>query len=203
MASTALAMRALRLAITNVSSVQYTVIQRRCVLGSGNHWVPMCPIGFPGNCSERDWNRNVNSCDWHESSIFTFAIFVELLLLLLLLISFSHELLFYVIRQMETFPHPTFSKRVFSKTLTNSVPVSDCIKRCFFEHNNFTTSQGSVAARLMCDGIFNYFVTRNLLLSLSAIENRLAFGKVVGANRVVPFFRTRCSIDNGMTAMHE
>jgi len=115
MASTALAMRALRLAITNVSSVQYTVIQTRCVLGSGNYWVPMCPIGFPGNCSERDWNRNANSCDWHESSIFTFAIFVELLLLLLLLISFSHELLFYVIRQMETFPHPTFSKRVFQR----------------------------------------------------------------------------------------
>jgi len=34
-----------------------------------------------------------------------------------------------------------------------------------FEHN---ISQASVATRLMCDGIFNYFVTRNLLLSLSA-----------------------------------
>jgi len=35
---------------------------------------------------------------------------------------------------------------------------------------NTTISHGSVATRLRLDGIFNYFVTRNLLLSLSVKE---------------------------------
>jgi len=36
-----------------------------------------------------------------------------------------------------------------------------------FEH---TISQGSVATSLMCGGTFNYFFTRNLLISLSVKE---------------------------------
>jgi len=54
---------------------------------------------------------------------------------------------------------------------------------------NTTISEGSVATRLRCGEIFTYFVNRNLVLSLLVkdFENRLAFGKVRGKNRVVLF----------------
>jgi len=51
-----------------------------------------------------------------------------------------------------------------------------------------TISQGSVATRLRCGVIFNYFVARNLLLSLSVKELwKSAFG-IKLQTKVVQFF---------------
>jgi len=57
---------------------------------------------------------------------------------------------------------------------------------CFYDIN---ISQGSVATRLRCGGIFNYCFAKNLLLSQSVkeFENRSAFGKVRGKNIVALF----------------
>jgi len=57
------------------------------------------------------------------------------------------------------------------------------------------SSQGSVATRLRCGGMFNYCFATDLLLSLSVkkIANRLPFGKDRGKSRVASFFQTWCS----------
>jgi len=51
-------------------------------------------------------------------------------------------------------------------------------------------SQSSVATHLRGGGIFYYRFTTYLLLSLwvEKIENRSAFGRVSGKNKVAPFF---------------
>jgi len=58
-----------------------------------------------------------------------------------------------------------------------------------FKHKHFT--QGSVATRLRCGRIFNYWFARNLLLSLSVkelLQSELAFGKVRDKSRMASFY---------------
>jgi len=58
---------------------------------------------------------------------------------------------------------------------------------------NTTISQGSVATHLRRGGAFNYFVTRNLLLSLTMKEfwKLASIWQSYRQNRVVPFFTLR------------
>jgi len=58
---------------------------------------------------------------------------------------------------------------------------------CFSDINS---SQGSVATRLRCGGIFYDSIAGNLLLSLLVKEfwKLASTGKVRGKNKVVPFF---------------
>ena len=61
---------------------------------------------------------------------------------------------------------------------------------------NIKVSQGSVATRLRCDGIFNdQFITQSLLsLKVKNFENRSTFAEVMTIKyRVVFFYETRCS----------
>jgi len=59
---------------------------------------------------------------------------------------------------------------------------------------NIDISQGSVATRLRCGGIFKYELVANLPVSLRSknLENRLAFGEVMGKSLVSCFFETQC-----------
>ena len=61
-----------------------------------------------------------------------------------------------------------------------------------------TISQGSVATRLRCDGIFRDEFTTNLLLSLMVkeFENRSAFGETT-SNRVAPLWDRQMVLANG------
>ena len=56
-------------------------------------------------------------------------------------------------------------------------------------------SQGSVATRLGCGGVFKYGFVTNFLLSLNVkkIENRLIFGEFMSKSLVSCFFDSRCS----------
>jgi len=66
---------------------------------------------------------------------------------------------------------------------------------------NTTISQGSVATRLRCGGVYNYFVTRNLLLSLLMKEFWKSVSiwqsKLEAKIEWFNFFRTRCRISRG------
>ena len=60
---------------------------------------------------------------------------------------------------------------------------------------NIDISQGSVATRLRCGGIFKYALVANLPVSLPVkdFENRLTSGVVMGKSSVSCFFETQCS----------
>ena len=60
---------------------------------------------------------------------------------------------------------------------------------------NMDISQGSVATRLACGGVFKYGIVTNFLLSLEVKEfgNRLIFGEVIGKSLVSCFFDSWCS----------
>ena len=61
---------------------------------------------------------------------------------------------------------------------------------------NTDISQGSVATRLGCGGVFIYHLVTNFLLSITVkkIENRLIFGEVMGNSWVSCFFDSRCIV---------
>jgi len=56
---------------------------------------------------------------------------------------------------------------------------------------NIDISQGSVATRLRCGGIFKYELVANLPMSLPVkeFENWLTFGELMGKSLVSSFFR--------------
>jgi len=85
------------------------------------------------------------------------------------------------------------SEQFLNGRLIHGSSLHSALGHCAFLSTNI--SQGSVALRLRCGGIFNHRFSRNLLLSPSVkkCENRLAFGKVRAKNRS-PLFRTWCTV---------
>ena len=66
-------------------------------------------------------------------------------------------------------------------------------------------SQGSVATRLVCGGIFVYDFVTNFLLSLTVkkFENRIIVSQVTARSLVSCFFDSRCSFANNAGAHRE
>ena len=74
-------------------------------------------------------------------------------------------------------------------------------EQCNLQFLSTKVLQGSVATRVNYDRIFIDSFTANLLQSVMAkkIENRLAFRRVTGKNKVAPFFPDTVYIQHDVT----